>query len=227
MGMDLPALQHLIHCKKYGSFGKTLTVGRQQIILSPNEISGYLQCNKNYSGYCEELLIDNFEASTVDSIDNSSYEGSTIIHDLNKIIDDKNHIGKYDTIIDLGTLEHIYHINNAFYNLSKLCKNNGQIIHVLPSNQFCGHGFWQMSPELFFSLYSKNNGYSDTEIFVFDTRDIRKVEKLEPPSNGKRILIDSVSPIYVAVRTVLTNKSFSHDEVQQSDYVYLWDRSVK
>src|SRR6516162_6511281 len=36
---------------------------------------------------------------------------------------------------------------------------------------YCGHGFWQFSPELFFSLYSEKNGYSDTRIFLVSLDD--------------------------------------------------------
>lgn len=221
MGIDTPALKHLIHCKTYGNFGKTLTIARQEV-LSPNLDLFCDLTNYTHSSYCENLLKHCFGSITVDSIDNSNYENATIVYDLNKKLKN-NSLGKYDTIIDCGTLEHIYNINNALYNVSKLCEVGGQIIHVLPANNFCGHGFWQLSPELFFSLYHEKNGYRDTEIFVADTYNNCTVEKLEPPSNGNRLLIDSTTPIYVCVRTVLDNEKFSHDNVQQSDYVYLWD----
>ena len=73
---------------------------------------------------------------------------------------------KFDTIIDFGTSEHIFNVVENLSNISKFCKNNGIILHSLPANNNCGHGFWQFSPELFFSLYSENNGFSDTE-FLF------------------------------------------------------------
>ena len=47
---------------------------------------------------------------------------------------------------------------------SDLCKNGGTIIHSLPSNNNCGHGFWQFSPELFFSLYNEKNGFKNNEM---------------------------------------------------------------
>ena len=220
MGIDTPALKHFNHCKQYGYFNKTLTLGRQQILT--NDIQNILGNSRSYGPYCEDLLKDCFGSTDVDSIDNSDYEGATIVFDLNKKIKD-NTIAKYNTIIDCGTLEHVYHINNALYNVSKLCNIGGQIIHVLPANNFCGHGFWQLSPELFFSLYSEKNGYKNTEVFIIDTYSY-EVRKLTPPENGRRILVDSKTPIYVAVRTVLDDKKFSHSDVQQSDYVYLWDK---
>src|SRR5258708_37485432 len=78
---------------------------------------------------------------------------------------------EYETIIDCGTAEHIFEVSQVLRNLSGLCASGGQIVHVLPANNFCGHGFWQFSPELFFSLYSAASGYGETEVFLADLRD--------------------------------------------------------
>lgn len=223
MGIDLQGLKHLVHCKQYGDYKKTVTLGRQEIHISSYVINNILSTTKLYSGFCENLLLNEFGATSVDSIDNSDYENASIIWDMNKLIED-NHIGKFDTVIDYGTLEHVYHVNNALYNTSTLCEVGGQIIHILPSNNYCGHGFWQMSPELFFALYSLKNGYDQTEVFVMDSNNHNRVEKLAPPVNGKRILIDWPNPVYVAVRTVLVEDKFSHTDVQQSDYLELWSK---
>jgi hypothetical protein len=94
----------------------------------------------------------------------------------------------------------------------------------LPGDCQCGHGFWQFSPELFFSLYSSKNGYEQTEVFYADIQS-NEVEKLNPPSSGKRIEIKAYRPIYIMVRTVLSRKNYSHSEVQQSDYMYLWENN--
>lgn len=221
MGIDVPALKHLIDCGRHGPFGNTLTIGRQEIHIS--NISSLLNLNKDYHGYCEEFLKDCFGATHIDSLDNSDYEQATILYDLNKKVE--GDCKKYDTIIDFGTLEHVYHINNALYNLSKFCNPGGQIIHILPGNNFCGHGFWQFSPELFFSLYHEKNGYVDTEVFLIDNVNPFNTTKLSPPQNGQRLLIERNDPVYIAVRTVLKNQSFSHEHVQQSDYVHLWNQT--
>ena len=220
MGIDISVLKHLKHCSSYGKYNSTVTLARQEIHVQTNSI---LDGNA-YGGFCENMLIDYFGSTKVDSIDNSSYENATIIHDMNQIIEKNSNIDDYDTVLDLGTLEHIYNINNAFLNVSKLCKVGGQIIHVLPGDCQCGHGFWQFSPELFFSLYSSKNGYEQTEVFYADIQS-NKVEKLNSPSNGRRIEIKAYRPIYIMVRTVLSRKNYSHSEVQQSDYMYLWENN--
>jgi len=65
-------------------------------------------------------------------------------------------------------MEHVFNASQGLKNVTRLCAPGGQIIHSLPANNFCNHGFWQFSPELFFSLYSDKNGYSETEIFLAD-----------------------------------------------------------
>ena len=157
MGIDLSVKNHLDHCLSYGNFGETITMGRQEILQEGNITK--------YSGWCEEMLKSEYGATSVASMDFSNYEGATILHDLNVKLTDCE-MSKYDTVLDLGTLEHVYNISNALFNLSKLCKVGGQIVHVLPTNQQCGHGFWQISPELFFSLYSERMGTCKLEFIL-------------------------------------------------------------
>ena len=141
MGIDTAVMNHLKYCNTFGDFNDTITMGRQQIhVNTSNFFDGRVY---TLYDWCENMLIKEFGCTYVDSMDFSNFEGANIIHDLNIIIDNENNIQKYDTVIDLGTLEHVYHINNAFINLSKICKTGGQIIHILPSDQQCGHGFWQ------------------------------------------------------------------------------------
>jgi len=168
-------------------------------------------------------LKDYFGSTIVDSIDASDYENAKIIHDLNIPIPE-NLKYKYDMVIDSGTLEHIYNIPQALGNVPFLCRPGAQIIHTLPSNNQCGHGFWQMSPELFFSLFSDKNGYEDTEVYLASPGNARQnFYKVIKPENGKRVNIYSKSELYVFVRTVLKTKEFSNENVQQSDYIYAWN----
>lgn len=223
MGMCKHVLDFLVYCNEYGNFKDTVTLGRQNVHYDTTN-HPKIKGSYKFPDFCEQMLIDSFGSTFVDSIDYSSFEGASIIFDLSKPIIEEHLIEKYDTILDLGTLEHVFHINNALINASKLCKINGQIIHVLPANQECGHGFWQFSPELFFSLYSKENGYSDTEVFVSDFGDENStLQKLTPPNKFDRLMITSYSSTYIMVRTKKIKHDFSHEHVYQSDYVSQWD----
>lgn len=227
MGVDIQGLRFLkaIH-NDSGDFKKTLTIGRQGMYIQKHSVEAILGIQDfGMTDFCEPMLQKYFGSTIVDSIDNSTYEGASLIYDLNNPL--PNDIGKYDTIFDGGCLEHIFNINQALKNLSGLCNPGGQIIHVLPANNQCGHGFWQFSPELFFSLYSEKNGYKDTIVFVGDTADANWTYRVMPPEKGQRHDIQHHNPIYVMVRTILNGDTFSHDDVQQSDYDYIWKQSEK
>jgi hypothetical protein len=228
MGIDVHGLNFLRYAKTQKAFGKTVTIGRQEIHFSTLPIIKKITSKRfrlNHV-FCEPLLKDAFGASTVDSIDNSNYQKATILQDMNQPLKSK-YLHHYDTVIDGGCLEHVYQIPQALKNLSLLCKEMGQIIHILPANNACGHGFWQFSPELFLSLYSEKNGFINTEIFLTDFIDFRHWYKVNPQSPGTRINIYSHSEVFILVRTVLRSKKFSHESVQQSDYVFEWSQSKK
>jgi len=222
MGIDLHALNFLRYIKKKNYFRKTVTIGRQQL----HEIDHYLDDQKyKNNDFCEKLLINNFGSEVVDSLDYSDFEGASIIHDMNKPLQ-KKFCGIYNTVLDIGSLEHIFNISQALQNCSKLCKAGGQIVHILPANNMCGHGFFQFSPELFFSYYSENNGYADTEVYLANTLDTKKWFKVLRPDNGNRVYIDSDAKLYIMVWTVLKNKNFLDINVQQSDYKFYWNSNL-
>ena len=133
----------------------------------------------------------------------------------------------YDTVIDGGCLEHIFNVPQALKNCSFLLKPGGQIIHILPANNFCGHGFYQFSPELFFCVYSNKNGYDETEIFLADLTDINHWYKVKKPENGERVNVRNSNNLYILIRSVLKSNNFDHSNIQQSDYVFKWNRVEK
>ena len=226
MGIDVHALSFLVYAKNLKKFQKTVTIGRQGIHTIEPTVRNIVGAKKEYrnSIYCEDLLIEYFGSTEVESIDSNSYENASIIHDMNVVIADELQ-NKFDTVIDCGCSEHIYNVAEALKNYSYMCKPGGQIIHILPANNFCGHGFWQFSPELFFSLYSKKNGYDDTEVFIADLSDTKYWYKVKEPISGKRANVSSSNALYLLVRTKLRDTLFDHSNVQQSDYVYQWNNT--
>lgn len=225
MGIDVHVLNFLRHAKLQSSFNSTVTIGRQGIHLPQDFLDKLSKSEKKYKtdDFCEEFLKSEFGSTTVDSIDNSPYEGASIIHDMNLPIA-PNLLEKYDTIIDGGCLEHIFDIKQALSNCSNLCRVGGQIIHILPADNFCGHGFWQFSPELFASLYTPDNGYRETEIFLASLEDTSNWYVAEKMGKGKRFEISSAAPVYILARTVLARRNPSI-KVQQSDYEHLWTKT--
>ncbi|HBI48573.1 MAG TPA: hypothetical protein DDY26_01910 [Moraxellaceae bacterium] len=221
MGIDVHALQLLQYNKqKNSNLGKTLTLGRQAVLVGPKLAKKWIGTDQG--AWCEDLLKNHFNATDVDSIDNSDYEGASIIYDYNNQV--PNDLKEqYDTVIDFGCSEHIFNVAQAFQNTIDVCKVDGTILHILPANGFFGHGFYQYSAEFFFSLYSKDNGFEETEVFISDLFDASKWYAVTKPSQGERINIRTQNETYIIVRT----KKVAHKRIfiQQSDYSYIWNEN--
>lgn len=223
MGIDAHAINLLDHARKRrGDLGNTVTLGRMVVHLGP-------RARRRWTGapatvgtvYGESLLAGHFGATRVDAIDNSDYEGATIVADLNHPLPPR-HLGAYDSVLDFGCMEHIFDARQALRNITGLCRIGGMILHVLPANGYCGHGFYQYSPELFFSYYTPRNGFGHTEVFLADPLDPRYWYKVAPPAAGRRVNVRSGSELLVIVCTqrVAEVADFA---IQQSDYVHEWE----
>jgi len=225
VGIGYHGLQFLRFGAKHGQFGRVATIGRQGLFLDKSEVRSLIDVGADYKHeeYCDSLLRQHFGAKCVDSWDYSDYEGASHIADMNKPL--KNVPSAYDTVIDAGSLEHVYNAPQAFVNVSELCRDGGQILHVSPANNFCGHGFWQFSPELFFSLYCESNGYTGTRVFLASEYRTDIWYEVEKPNNGQRANVISFTPVCVLCRTVKARKS-CHESVQQSDYMHIWQQDV-
>lgn len=223
MGIDISGFQFLRYALSGRPLGDTLTLGRQEIHISApllrRECGAINPDPRN--PFCEWLLKEVFSASSVNSMDNSAYEQATLIHDNNRPIADdlKN---RFDTVLDFGTLEHIFNIPQAFENCIAMCKTGGMILHCIPANNQCGHGFWQISPELFYSLYSPENGFRETDVFLVSPNRPSEFFRVKKPANGQRATIHSNIALIVAAFTRKVRDDIGTLNVQQSDYVTAW-----
>jgi SAM-dependent methyltransferase len=224
MGIDIHALNFVRYASKKKLLGDTVTIGRQGLHVIEPVVRQTLSVRADYhhQEYSEQVLTEYLGAKSVVSVDNSRYEGATHVHDMNYELPQELW-KRFDTVIDGGCVEHVFNVSQALRNCSLFLKPGGQVIHILPANNFCGHGFWQCSPELFFSLYSSANGYKDTEIFIADLADPQRWHRVARPVNGGRANVSSRTPLYVLVRSVVETEVFSHQRVQQSDYVHAWE----
>ena len=221
MGIDIHALQLLKHNQKNnGNLGKTITLGRLSVLLGPKLAKKW--AGTDQGAWCEDLLMKHFGATEVDSIDNSDYEGAKIVFDYNQPVPKELH-QQYDTVIDFGCSEHIFNVAQVFKNTADMCKIGGRILHILPADNFCGHGFYQFTPEFFFSIYSEENGFSNTDIFISELFDHKKWYAVEKSKDGKRINIRTSHETCIIVSTEKTRNS--EIEAQQSDYGVIWANS--
>lgn len=173
----------------------------------------------NQEVYADKLLKEHFNLLSLNSLDYSSFENADLIHDLNTPLE--NSKKQFDTIVDFGTSEHVFNVTECLKNISNLCKINGHVVHCLPANNNCGHGFWQFSPELFFSIYNDKNGFNETEIFLINLFDKENWYKIKKQKLGERLELNSSEPLYLLVKTKKTGKNL-YKNINQSDYEQQW-----
>lgn len=93
----------------------------------------------------------------VEACDISDWEGAEHIFDLNEPVPDDLH-GRFDAIVDPGSILQIFHQPNVLKNFHDLTKVGGRIIHAgVPSNNHVDLGFYMFSPTFFDDFYRANN----------------------------------------------------------------------
>lgn len=189
-------------------FSRTVMLGRQ-------EVAG--------GGYAESLFRD-LGALTVDSVDASSFEGATIVADLNKPLPNDLR-RRFSVVFDGGTLEHVFDVATALRSCADLVEQGGHYIAVSPANNWAGHGFYQFSPELFFRFLSPEAGFRLRGTFLAELRqrqrwyrvpDARDLGKRAYWRNGFRTLV-----FVLARRDEIVD--LAEYAPQQSDYATAWD----
>jgi hypothetical protein len=238
MGVDPNATRLLIFAKSFGvDFSKTVTIGRQRLYLTPFELRQLLTacgqgvskvdaadiCN-GASGYSENLF-HFLGAQTVHSFDYSDYEGSTHTHDMNEPIPE-DFKEAYTVVFDGGSLEHIFNFPVAIKNCMEMTKVGGHYLAITPANNCFGHGFYQFSPELYFTALSEQNGFKVQEMIAFEVsaKPVWYVVK-SPREVTMRVTLSNSLPVYLLViaERITRVPIFEHIP-HQSDYVHLWDR---
>lgn len=114
-------------------------------------------------------------AKRVYAADVSNYEKPDIIMDLNIPVDNKYH-NKFDVILDIGTLEHIFNIPQALENITLMCKSGGTIILGAPASNAINHGFYQICPTLYYD-YFKINGFENFSCFILEGSNLNYEKK--------------------------------------------------
>lgn len=99
-----------------------------------------------------------FEAlgTRIDYIDIRASRGVERLVDLNDVLP-ADMIGKYDLVLDCGTLEHCFNVAQAITNVALAVSEGGFIIHATPLNVI-NHGFFNLNPTFFADFYGQNGG---------------------------------------------------------------------
>ena len=223
MGIDIFSARFLASERRRGvSFARLLTLGHQSVYMDAGKYRAVLDSLKGavkQTDYADDLF-HALGATDMDVMDVSDYEGGTVIHDLNDPVAGSLH-GKYDCVFDGGSLEHVFNFPVALKNCMEMVKVGGSFITITPANNYCGHGFYQFSPELFYTALSPLNGFK-VERLLFAYRDQwyapRTFEEVKA-----RILLVTGEPvqIFVSARRI-EQKAIFQNWPQQPDYVQVW-----
>ena len=208
------------------------TLGHQDLFFTQRTLSRILRENNEEpfflpngrSAYFAEDVLRPIGFERVDIMDVSAYEGANVIHDLNLPVPPNMH-ESYDLILDGGTLEHVFNFPAALENVMRMAKVGGDILLISPANNYCGHGFYQVSPELYFRMFVPENGFSLLRIYmasgglyyhIADPIDVHgRVELLASEPALLMVHARKVAHVPAKVRTP-----------QQSDYVALWQERL-
>lgn len=239
MGLDINGTKFLLYARSLGvSFSETAMVGRQTMLvnrddlrsnlhkfgidLSETDADGILTGTEGYA----ETFLDVLGAERTVSFDASEYEKATVIHDFNQPIPDefKN---RFTAVLDGGTLEHVFNFPTAIKNCMEMIKEGGHFLGISPTNNQLGHGFYQFSPEVYFRIFSEENGFETRKVIIFEeTRGSSWYQVADPNKLAERVTLKNQQPtmLLVIAKKIKTADIFSSPP-QQSDYVALWDGS--
>lgn len=211
MGFDPATIQFLAASRKLGvSLDRVLTLGRQWMYIKPGHLQALLARNGVHlspaeavalfadDGYCERFL-KSLGAADVDSMDVSAYEKATIIHDLNQPWPDSLQ-ERFSLIIDAGTLEHVFNFPVAIRSIMEAIAPGGHFLCITPANNLMGHGFYQFSPELFFRVFTPENGFAIEKVIVYEQpwKDTW-YEVANPSVVRSRVELVNTRPVYMIV----------------------------
>jgi hypothetical protein len=237
MGLTKNCSSFLFYAKSLGaSFDKTLMLGRLTLYVSKEEIQSDIARFKNNAKKPEEVIFKDgyseplFEilgASKTDSVDFSDYEKATVIHDLNQPVPTELK-GKYTAVVDGGTIEHVFNFPMAIKNCMEMLQPGGHYIGITPANNLMGHGLYQFSPELYYGIFSADNGFVVKKMIAVIQDAAGKFsdwyEVTEPRKAKSRVTLTNSNHTYLMVLAEkISEQPIFQKPPQQSDYVMTWN----
>ena len=125
----------------------------ESIPFKPSQLPAFAE--KGYP-HCETIF-GMLGFTQISVLDYSRFEGADIQFDLNRPEVPADLNGRFDAIIDHGTLEHVFHLPNALNALFRMLKIGGRLFVSAPAGNFFDHGFYMLQPTLFADWFAANN----------------------------------------------------------------------
>jgi SAM-dependent methyltransferase len=240
MGIDIQQARFLFNAPGHGvSYKQVGVLGRQLMMASSAQLAGFLaaeaKCGNaaqlgaiaGLSGRFAEPFLEFLGAKEIVSFDASDYEEATVVHDFNEPIPERFH-NHFDTMVDSGSLEHIFNFPVAIKNLMQMVKPGGHLLIMTPANNFCGHGFYQFSPELFYRLLGEANGFAVRQMLLAESfPDAYWWEVPDPAVLRRRVSFENRywTHLYLIAQRV-ADKPILMKSPQQSDYAEAWEQAT-
>jgi len=233
MGLDINDVRFPIDARKAGvDFGEVVTLGRQDLNVYPTTMVKVLTSHgftadafrADAKVLFGEPVFRSLGAKAVDAIDFSDFEGARFVHDLNQPIDDSLR-QRFDLVYDGGTLEHVFNFPIAIRNCMEMVRPGGRVILHTPANNWCGHGFYQFSPELFFRVFSPANGFEMERLVVHRVGPYGRWHEVNDPEKIRsRVEVLTWYPLQMLVQARRTQVvPIFATAPQQSDYTPRWE----
>jgi SAM-dependent methyltransferase len=234
VGLFAGDLRFLVSAKKMGlKGGSACTLGRQVLFFSEGALEHTLRefdqpifgLPKGRSVFYADDMLKPLGFEDVDVMDVSDYEGANVIHDLNCLLPPHMH-EKYDLVLDGGTLEHVFNFPVAIENAMRLVKVGGHVMISSPANNYCGHGFYQLSPELFFRTFTPENGFEILRIYMQCGENYYHI--YDPAAIRDRVeLVNSKPALIMFHARKIKSVPNKIQTPQQSDYVAIWNKATE
>jgi hypothetical protein len=179
-------------------------------------------------GYAEPLF-ESLGASEVRSIDASSYEDASELHDLNEPLPE--HLaGRFTLAVESGTVEHVFNLTEALRSAMLLPEVGGHLVFMTPCNNAPGHGLHQLTPELLYRALSPDHGYTVKRFLLrehrgdwYKLRDSDWYEVRDPAAVGRRCEFRTRRTAYLFILAQRTaDVPLFTRWPQQSDYNTQW-----
>jgi hypothetical protein len=234
MGISVHGATFLAYARSRGvDFRQTAMIGRQGLYVTAPQMRRVLAafgitlgddeietiCGGDYA----ESFLECLGAEAADSFDFSNFEAATFSHDMNLPIP-ALFAEKYSVVLDGGTLEHIFNFPTAIKNCMEMTRIGGHYLGITPANNFFGHGFYQFSPELYFSVLSADNGFEIEHMMAFEDRDEAPWYAVRSPRDVRgRVTLTNAQPVFLLIiaRRIARAPIFRQTP-QQSDYLLRW-----
>lgn len=243
MGIDINGARFLCYATKTlgVNLARTATIGRQGLFSRRRDISLRREMKSMLESFGYEVDDDQIEsifdqnngyaenfltylgAKEVHSIDYSAYEGASHLHDMNRELPNRFK-EQYTAVLDGGSLEHIFNFPVAIKNCMEMVRIGGHYLAITPANNFFGHGFYQFSPELYFTVLSRENGFELISLIAFEDRPKSIWYSVKSPREVRgRVTLSNTVPVFLlVVARKLARTSIFETTPQQSDYVSIW-----